>query len=155
MKSILTTFLTLALFNTANAQFPGHHFRNIQIYFGDLLEQEKWDFDKQYRWSFYVCADEEAKLESAQKELSRLGFTNFEIIPNSVAHIQNGSMLHMLSFEKTAAYIPQTLLDDITAFYSLEKNYNLSSFDDYGNYELQEEAQPAHETATNSKNWLF
>ncbi len=155
MKSILITLFTLTLITTASAQFPGHTIGNIQVYFGDLLEQEKWDFDKQYRWSFYICADDVEKLTAAQTELAQLGFTNFEIIPNSVAQLENGGMLNMLSFEKNTTYIPQTLMDDITALYNLEKNFSLSSFDDYGNYELLEEEQPAHETATNNKNWVF
>ncbi len=155
MKSLITAFLALILFTTANAQFPGYTLRTIQIEFGDLLEQEKWDFDKEYRWSFYICADDVEKLTAAQEELVQLGFTNFEIIPNSVSRLENGEMLNMLSFEKSTKYLPQTLMDDITAFYNLEKNYNLSSFDDYGNYELLEEIQPSHETATNTKNWKF
>ena len=152
MKSVFITLLTLALFTTANAQFPGHTIGNINIYMGDMLEQDKWDFDKEYRWSFYICADDEAKLASAQKELSQLGFTNFELIPNSVSHNENGTMLHMLSFEKTAAYIPQTLLDDINLFYNLEQSFNLSSFDDYGNYELNEEVS---EPTANAKMHIF
>ncbi|MGE0637591.1 MAG: hypothetical protein AB7G44_12775 [Bacteroidia bacterium] len=149
MKNLFLTFLTLALFTTASAQFPGHTIGNIQVYMGDMLEQDKWDFDKEYRWNFYICADDEAKLTSAQKELSQLGFSNFELIPNSVSHNENGTMLHMLSFEKTAAYIPQTLLDDINLFYNLEKNLQLSSFDDYGNYELNEEvSQPTASSKT-------
>jgi hypothetical protein len=155
MKSVFITLLTLTLFTTANAQFPGHTIGNINIYMGDMLEQDKWDFDKEYRWSFYICADDEAKLASAQKELSQLGFSNFELIPNSVSHNENGTMLHMLSFEKTAAYIPQTLLDDINLFYSLEQNLHLSSFDDYGNYELNEEAEHEVQTASNGKTHTF
>lgn len=152
MKSVIITLFTLTFFTAARAQFPGHTIGNINSYIGDMLEQDKWDFDKEYRWSFYICADDEAKLTSVQKELSQLGFSNFELIPNSVSHNENGTMLHMLSFEKTAAYIPQTLLDDINLFYQLEQNLQLSSFDDYGNYELNEEIS---QTTANAKTHIF
>ncbi len=155
MKIIILSLFGFILFTTANAQFTGHTIGNIQVYIGDMLEQDKWDFDKEYHWSFYICADDEVKLTSAQKQLSQLGFTNFELIPNSVSHNENSTMLHMLSFEKTAAYIPQTLLNDINLFYQLEQNLSLSSFDDYGNYELNEAVEEEVQTASNSKSHIF
>ncbi|MCG3167109.1 MAG: hypothetical protein POELPBGB_02893 [Bacteroidia bacterium] len=146
MKSILSSLLLLTFFTTASAQFTGHNKHNIELYFGDMLEQGKWDFDKEYRWSFYICADTESKLQAARTELAQLGFSEFEIIPNSVEDNQNGTMLHMLLFQKSTIYTPESLLSDITAFYTLESNLNLSSFDDYGNYELSEEV--SHPTAS-------
>ena len=155
MKPLFILLSFFLLFTPVRAQFPGHNIHNIEVYFGDMLEQQRWDFDKEYRWSFYICADDAAKLTEAQKELTAAGFSNFELIPNSMEQATTGIMLHMLSFEKTVSYTPATLLNDITVLYTLEQNYRLSSFDDYGNYELLEEAHPAMETAATGKSPIF
>ncbi len=155
MKTTIISLLALFSFSVADAQVMGHSKGNIEVYFGDLLEQEKWDFDKQYRWSFYMCADDVTKLEGVQKELANAGFTSFEIVPNSMGQVEGGAMLSMIVFEKTATYIPQTLLNDIDILYSLEKKYKLSNFDDYGNYELMEEVQPDGDATAINKTHIF
>ncbi len=155
MKTFLVITFNFILYTTANAQFPGHTLGNIQLYFGDMLEQGKWDFDKEYKWSFYICADDVSKLAETQKQLAAEGFTNFEIIQNSMEKVDSDVMLNMLTFEKTVNYTPQNLLNDITVLYTLEKNFNLSSFDDYGNYELLEEVHPDAQTTATTKNWSF
>lgn len=155
MKHIAASIFTFFICFHVNAQFSGHGIGNIEIYFGDMLEQQKWDFDKEYRWSFYLCADEISKLSSVQNELSTNGFDNFQILPEAVTTIEGDKLLSMLVFEKTTVYIPRTLLEDIKLLYTLEKKYQLSSFDDYGNYELMEEINNQTSAAASSKKRVF
>jgi len=154
MKTLLISLLSLILFNTADAQLPGHTISNIKIYFSDLNEEDKWDFGGNYRFSFYVCADNLEKLSATQEELAQLGFCNFKIVPNSVSENGSTRMLNMLIFEKTTAYNPEILLNDINALYSIEQSFELSSFDDYGNYEFAEAIKPEQQMASRNT-WNF
>lgn len=149
MKAIVFFLIFLLSTSAGYSQEDHKSLEGIEQYFGEMLEQEKWDFGKDYNWSFYLCANDVKKLVKAKQDLLDAGFTNFEVLPNSMGQDENGEKLSMLMFEKSGQYIPQNLFDDITLFYSLEKNYDLSSFDSYGSYELLGEVIKTDDEAHN------
>ncbi|WP_426103484.1 ribonuclease E inhibitor RraB [Massilia sp. TSP1-1-2] len=99
----------------------------IKAMFANVGENAGWDLAQPMEWGYFFTDRKRAKLESALKELQKLGFRYVDIfIPQLEKGQEDYFFLHVV---KVDVHTPESLFAQNARLYELAAKHELDSYD--------------------------